>query len=103
MARLLVVDGTRDWRHHIEESGFRRLVRSVSGVGVMDAPIQISALRAIRYSADSQEVTIGLATKYSGAERQYVIPIECFYDLITDLQRLNAPSEAGSPENPYRC
>lgn len=68
----------------------------------MDAPVQISALRAIRYSADSQEVTIALATNNSGAEPQYVIPIECFYDLITDLQRLNASSEAGSSENAYR-
>ena len=64
----------------------------------MDAPVHVSALRAVRYSADGKEVIIGLTTKYSGAERQYVISIDCFYDLITDLQRLNASSEAGSFE-----
>lgn len=65
----------------------------------MDAPVRISALRALSYSASGKELIIGLTTKYSGAERQYVIPIECFYDLITDLQRLNASPEGASLES----
>jgi hypothetical protein len=68
------------------------------GVSVMDAPVRISALRAVRYSAGDKELIIGLTTQYSGAERQYVIPIECFYDLITDLQRLSVSSETASFE-----
>ena len=66
----------------------------------MDAPIKISALRAVRYSAGDKELTIGLTTQYSGAERQYVIPVECFYDLITDIQRLSASSDPTSLETP---
>jgi hypothetical protein len=64
----------------------------------MDAPVRISSLRALSYLADGKEVIIGLTTTYSGAERQYVIPIECFDDLITDLQRLNASPESAAFE-----
>ena len=64
----------------------------------MEAPVHISTLRALSYSASGKEVIIGLTTKYSGVERQYVIPIECFDDLITDLQRLNASPEVASLE-----
>jgi hypothetical protein len=64
----------------------------------MDAPVRINALRAVRYSAGDKELIIGLTTQYSGAERQYVIRVECFYDLITDLQRLSVSSETASFE-----
>jgi hypothetical protein len=40
-----------------------------------------------------------LRTKYSSAERKYSVPIECFHDLIVDLQRLNA-SRAREPSEP---
>jgi hypothetical protein len=35
-------------------------------------------------------VVISLTTKYSTAERTYSVPLECFDDLVVDLQRLNA-------------
>jgi hypothetical protein len=31
-----------------------------------------------------------IAHEFSSAERKYSVPIECFHDLIVDLQRLNA-------------
>ena len=61
-------------------------------------PISVLALRADGYSPDGKDVIISLTTKYSTAERKYSVPIECFYDLITDLQRLNAPAGATSIE-----
>jgi len=59
-------------------------------------PIGVTALRADEYSADGRHVVIALRTKYSNTERKYLVPIECFYDLIVDLQRLNAPRN-GAP------
>jgi hypothetical protein len=35
-----------------------------------------------------------LRTKFSSAERKYSVPLECFNDLIVDLQRLNASKSA---------
>ena len=61
-------------------------------------PVSIIALRADAYSADGKNVIISLKTKFSTAERKYSVPIECFYDLIVDLQRLNASKEATSTE-----
>ena len=52
--------------------------------------ISVVALRAESYSANGDFIVISLRTKYSSAERKYSIPIECFYDLILDLHRLNA-------------
>ena len=52
-------------------------------------PVSVTALRADAYSTDGN-VVISLRTKYSSAERKYSVPIECFHDLIVDLQRLNA-------------
>jgi len=54
-------------------------------------PIAVTALRADEYSADGKNVVIALRTRYSNTERKYLVPIECFYDLIVDLQRLNGP------------
>jgi hypothetical protein len=61
-------------------------------------PVSIIALRADGYSADGKNVIISLKTKFSTAERKYSVPLECFYDLIVDLQRLNASKEATSIE-----
>jgi len=63
-------------------------------------PVSIIALRADAYSADGKNVIISLKTKFSTAERKYSVPLECFYDLIVDLQRLNASKEATSIEPP---
>jgi len=65
-------------------------------------PIGVTALRADEYSHDGNHVVIALRTKYSNTERKYLVPIECFYDLIVDLQRLNgsghrAPIETSLP------
>ena len=61
-------------------------------------PVSVVALRADVYDPDGN-VIISLRTKFSSAERKYSVPIECFHDLIVDLQRLNAsqpnhPTEA---------
>ena len=63
-------------------------------------PISVIALRADDYSPDGKNVIISLTTKYSNAERKYSVPIECFHDLIVDLQRLNAAASATSTETP---
>jgi hypothetical protein len=60
------------------------------------APISIVALRADAYSPDGRSVIISLTTKFSTAERKYSVPLECFHDLIVDLQRLNASAGATS-------
>ena len=52
-------------------------------------PVSVIALRADTYSPDGN-IVISLRTKFSSAERKYSVPIECFHDLIVDLQRLNA-------------
>jgi hypothetical protein len=53
-------------------------------------PIGVTALRAENYSSDGKDIIISLAIKYANTERKYSVPVECFYDLIVDLQRLNA-------------
>jgi len=63
-------------------------------------PISVIALRADDYSPDGKDVIISLTTKYSTAERKYSVPIQCFYDLIVDLQRLNASTAATSIKTP---
>jgi hypothetical protein len=63
-------------------------------------PISVIALRADDYSRDGKNVIISLTTKYSTAERKYSVPVECFHDLILDLQRLNAVASAASIETP---
>ena len=60
-------------------------------------PISVIALRADDYSLDGKDVIISLTTKYSAAERKYSVPVECFHDLIVDLQRLNAAAAATTP------
>ena len=65
-------------------------------------PISVIALRADDYSPDGKNVIISLTTKYSTADRKYSVPIECFHDLIVDLQRLNAAASASSIETPVQ-
>jgi hypothetical protein len=60
-------------------------------------PVSVVALRAGAYDPDGN-VVISLRTKFSSAERKYSVPIECFHDLIVDLQRLNA-SQPDQPLN----
>ena len=50
--------------------------------------VRVTGLRAEAYSAEG-EVIVSLQTKLSTAERKYAIPLECFRDLIVDLQRLS--------------
>jgi hypothetical protein len=59
-------------------------------------PVSVIALRADDYSPDGKNVIISLSTKYSRAERKFSVPIECFHDLIVDLQRLNAAARSAS-------
>jgi hypothetical protein len=59
-------------------------------------PISVIALRADDYSPDGKNVIISLTTKYSTADRKYSVPVECFQDLIVDLQRLNAAARTSS-------
>jgi hypothetical protein len=61
-------------------------------------PISVIALRADDYSPDGKNIIISLSTKYSRADRKFSVPIECFYDLIVDLQRLNTATGAASIE-----
>ena len=56
----------------------------------------VDALRAVGVSADGREITISVRTRYSAAERLYSVPIECFYDLIVDLRRLNSAGSNAS-------
>jgi hypothetical protein len=58
-------------------------------------PVSIIGLRAESYSADGRSVVISLRTKFSTAERKYSVPVECFRDLIIDLQRLNDTAASG--------
>ena len=61
-------------------------------------PVSIVGLRADAYSPDGKSVIISLKTRFSLAERKYSVPLECFYDLIMDLRRLNASIDARSSE-----
>jgi len=64
--------------------------RSAPQNSAPQVPVSVIALRAEAYSPDDQKVVISLRTKYSGFERAYSVPLECFHDLVVDLQRLNA-------------
>ena len=69
-------------------------------------PVSVIELRAESYSVDGDNIVVSLRTKYSTAERKYSVPIQCFQDLIVDLQRLNAstpiePNEAHKQAEPF--
>ena len=57
-------------------------------------PVSVVALRAEAYTTDGNSIVISFRTKFSSAERKYSVPIECFHDLIIDLQRLNSSNSA---------
>ena len=59
-------------------------------MGKETAPITVVAFRAESYSPDGKNLIISLRTKYSSAERKYIVPLECLKDLLVDLQRLQA-------------
>jgi len=65
-------------------------------------PVSVTAFRAEDYTPDGKNVIISLTTKYSIADRKYSVPVECFHDLIVDLQRLNATASATSVEAPIQ-
>lgn len=52
-------------------------------------PVSAVAMRAEAYSSDDKTVLISLTTKYSSVQRTYSVPLECFDDLVMDLQKLN--------------
>ena len=56
-------------------------------------PISVTALRANDYSPDGKNIIMSVTTKYSNVDRKYSIPLECFYDFIVDLHRLNANAD----------
>jgi len=57
-------------------------------------------VRAESYSVDGDNIVISLRTKYSANERKYSVPVECFRDLIIDLQRLNVAATPTQPDQP---
>jgi hypothetical protein len=71
----------------------------MSAMGQDDSvPVSVVAFRAEALSPDGNSVLISLRTKFSVAERKYSVPLECFRDLIVDLQRLSASMESRSAE-----
>jgi len=68
-------------------------VNSAVNKVVQKFPVSVVALRAEAYSFDNKSVIISVTTKYSSAERTYSVPLECFHDIVVDLQRLNALAE----------
>jgi hypothetical protein len=56
--------------------------------------VSVVALGAEGYSPEGNSVVISLRTKFSSADRKYSVPLECFHDLIVDLQRLSASKPA---------
>jgi hypothetical protein len=65
-------------------------------------PISTTALKAKELSPDGKGVIISLTTRYSAAERQYSVPLECLYDFVVDLQRLNAFAGRATTETAVR-
>ena len=61
-------------------------------------PINVIDIRADEYSRDGKNIIISLATKYSAERRTYAVPVECLYDLISDLRTLKQPSDGGTAE-----
>jgi len=76
----------------------RNLVSSTGKKAIprLALPVSVIALRAEAYSPDDKTVVVSLTTRYSSAERAYSVPLECFHDLVDDLQRLNALADTTS-------
>jgi hypothetical protein len=67
-----------------------------------EIPISVVALRADNYRHEDKTLIISLTTKYSAIERKYLVPLECLYDFIVDLQRLDVFSNIASFNNANR-
>jgi hypothetical protein len=63
-------------------------------------PVLVVALRGESFSEDGANIVMSVKTRYSGVELKYSVPIECFRDLLVDVQRLEASkvSEPGKAE-----
>jgi hypothetical protein len=61
-------------------------------------PISVTALRADDYSPHGKDIIMSVTTKYSNVDRKYSVPLECFYDFIVDLHRLNANADRHKAE-----
>ena len=71
-------------------------VSSAVNKAVPKFAVGVVALRAEAYSSDIKNVIISVTIKHSNAERTYSVPLECFHDIVVDLQRLNALAETKS-------
>jgi len=63
-------------------------------------PVSVTEARAESYSSGDNTIIISLRTKYSTKERKFSIPVECFRDLVVDLQRLNSIATPIQPDKP---
>jgi len=61
-------------------------------------PINVIDIRAHEYTPDGKGIIVSLATKYSPERRDYSVPVECLYNLISDLRTLKPPSNGAAPE-----
>ena len=58
--------------------------------------INVIDIRAHEYTPDGKGIIVSLATKYSAERRDYSVPVECLYDLISDLRTLKQPSNGAA-------
>lgn len=56
-------------------------------------PIDVAALRAKDYHHDGKNIVISLRPRFA-AEQTFSVPVECLYELIADLQKLNTAKGA---------
>jgi len=59
--------------------------------------INVIDIRAHEYTPDGKGIIVSLATKYSPERRDYSVPVECLYNLISDLRTLKPPSDGAAP------
>ena len=59
--------------------------------------INVIDIRAHEYTPDGKGIIVSLATKYSAERRDYSVPVECLYNLISDLRALKPPSDGAAP------
>lgn len=62
-------------------------------------PIDVTALRAKDYTSDGKNIIISLGTR-SSTEQTLSVPVECLYDLIADLQKLNSKKSVDPLQQP---
>ena len=61
-------------------------------------PISVIDIRAHEYTPDGKGIIVSLATKYSAERRDYSVPVECLYNLISDLRTLKQTFDGAMPE-----